>query len=172
MIYILGVNDHRYQAINPSNNPYESEFYDYILKQVQTKDIRHLAEEMNDEFLQRENGAQESVCRKIARDLGITHIMCEPNSLERQQIGYVEKSWPEFVGEDETGCNEKINAAFTEFHKTQWHIRENFWLEKLQPHLSDNVLFICGANHANRFSKLLKSKGITNRVICKRWTPS
>src|SRR5438094_5282432 len=127
MIYILGVNEHRYQAINPSNNPYESEFHQYVLKQVQTKEISHLAEELNDEALQRENGAQESVCRKMARDLGITHSMCEPNTLERQEIGYIDKPWEAFVLEDETGDNEKINAAFTKFHKKQWHIRENFW---------------------------------------------
>lgn len=171
MIYILSVNEHRYQAINPSNNPYEHEFHDFVLKHVKAKNIDHLAEEMNDECLQRENGAQESICRKMANDLGKTHTMCEPNTFEKQQIGYVDKSWVEFVSEDETGCNEKINVAFTEFHKKQWHIRENFWLEKLQPHFSDNVLFVCGANHANRFSKLLKSKRIRNRVICKRWKP-
>jgi len=171
MIYILGINEHRYQTINPGNNPYESEFYEHVLKHVQAKKINHLAEEMNDEYLHRENGAQESVCRKMASDLGITHGMCEPNTLQRQQIGYVDKSWVEFVSEDETGCNEKINAAFTEFHKKQWHIRENFWLQKLQPHLSDNVLFVCGANHANRFSKLLKTKGIKNRVLCTSWKP-
>ena len=172
MIYILGVNDHHYQAINPRNNPYEDEFHDFVLKQVRTKNIDHLAEEMSDECLQTENGAQESVCRKMANDLGKTHTMCEPNTLEKQQIGYVDKSWVEFVSEDETGCNENINAAFTEFHKKQWHIRENFWLEKLPPHFSDNVLFVCGANHANRFSNLLKSKGIETQVICKGWTPS
>lgn len=84
MIYILGVNEHRYQAINPSNNPYECEFHDYVLKHVQAKKINHLAEEMNGEFLERENGAKESVCRKMASDLGITHSMCEANTLERQ----------------------------------------------------------------------------------------
>lgn len=164
MIYILGVNEHRFQAINPSNNPYESEFYDYVLKQVQTKEIRHLAEEMNDEFLQRENGAQESVCRKIARDLGITHSMCEPNTLERRRIGYIDKSQQEFMFEDETGSSEKVNAAYFAFHKKQW-------FEKLQPDCNENVLFVCGAQHPIRFSKLLKSKRLESRVICKRWKP-
>ena len=54
---------------------------------------------MNDEFLQRENQAQESVCRKLANDLS----MCEPNTVERRQIGYIDKSWEEFIGEDDTG---------------------------------------------------------------------
>jgi len=171
MIYILGINDHHYQAINPNNNPYERAFRNYILNHVRAKNIDHLAEEMNDECLQRENGAEESVCRKIANDLGKSHTMCEPNTLEKQQIGYVDKSWVEFVSEHETGCNKKINAAFTEFHKKQWPIRENFWLVKIQPHFGGNVLLVCGANHANRFSELLKSKGIKNRVICKRWKP-
>ena len=172
MIYILAVNEHGYQAINPSNNPYECEFHDYVLKHVQAKRINHLAEEMNDEFLQRENGAQESVCRKMASDLRITHSMCEPNTLERKQIGYIDKTWEQFALEDETGCNERINAAFTEFHKKQWHIREEFWFRKLQPYLNDNVLFVCGAQHVNRFSSLLKGRGFKNQVICKRWKPS
>jgi asparagine synthetase A len=171
VIYILGVNDHRYQAINPSNNPYEGEFSDYVLKQVQAKNINHLAEEMNDEFLQRENGAQVSVCRKMASDLEISHSMCEPTSLEKTQLGYIDKSWEEFLREDETGSSEKVNAAYSAFHRKQWHIRETFWFEKLKPHLNENVLFVCGAQHSNRFSKVLKSKGIKNRVICKRWKP-
>jgi hypothetical protein len=169
MIYILGVNEHRYQAINPNNNPYECEFHDYVLKHVRAKGINHLAEEMNDEFLRRENGAQESICRKMASDLRITHSMCEPNTLERKQIGYVEKPWEEFVSEE--GCNKKINAAHVAFHKKQWDLREEFWFQKLEPHLNANVLFVCGAQHSNRFSKLLKSKGIKNRLICKRWEP-
>jgi hypothetical protein len=172
VIYILGVNDHRYQAINPSNNPYECEFHDYVLKHVQAQRINHLAEEMNDELLQRENGAEESVCRKMANDLRITHSMCEPTALEKMQIGYIDKPWEEFLREDETGCNEKINAAYSAFHRKQWHIRENFWFEKLQRYLNENVLFVCGAQHPNRFAKLLKSKRIKNQVICKRWTPS
>lgn len=68
--------------------------------------------------------------------------------------------------------SENFNAAYSAFHKKQWPIRENFWFEKLQPHLDENVLFICGAQHSTRFSKLLKSKGIKNQVICKRWMPS
>ncbi len=172
MIYILGVNEHRYQAVNPKINPDEREFHNFVLKQVRAKDIHHLAEEMNDECLQRENGAQESVCRKLAIALGITHTMCEPNALEKKQLGYEDKSWVEFVRKDETGCNEIINAAFSEFHKKQWHLREVFWFRKLQPHLINNVLFVCGANHVDRFSELLKGKGVKNHVIRTRWKPS
>lgn len=67
MTYILGINEHRYQAINPNNNPYEKEFHDYFLKQERTKEISHPSEEMSDEALQRENAAQESLCREIAK---------------------------------------------------------------------------------------------------------
>jgi len=172
MIYILGVNDHRYQAINPKINPYEHEFHDYVLKHVQAKKITHLAEEMNDESLQRENDAQESVCGRLARALAITHSMCDPNTLEREQIGYINKRWEDFVREDETGCDEKINAEYTAFHKNQWRLREEFWFRKLEAHLSKNVLFVCGAKHVDRFSGLLKREGIRNRVIQKRWKPS
>jgi hypothetical protein len=72
MIYISGVTEHRYQAVNPKINPDESEFYEYVLKHVRAKDVGHLAEEMNDELLRRENGAQESVYQKLACALGIT----------------------------------------------------------------------------------------------------
>jgi len=44
MIYILGINDHHYQAINPRNNPNEGKFRNFILKQVRDKNIDHLAE--------------------------------------------------------------------------------------------------------------------------------
>jgi hypothetical protein len=171
MIYILGVDYHRYQAVNPNINPDESKFGDYILRHVQDKTICHLAEEMNDEFLQRECNAHESVCRKMATELRITHIMCEPTTEERRQIGYIDKPWEEFVAEDDTGCNDKIYSAFCSFHRKQWPIRENFWFDKLKQYLSDNVLFICGARHADRFSRLLQGKGFKNQVICRRWKP-
>src|SRR5262245_26570438 len=171
MIYVLGVNDHRYQAINPRNNPHEDEFRDFVLEQVKAKKIDHLAEEMNDEYLQRENDAQESVCRKMANDLEKTHTMCEPNTQDRQQIGYIDKSWEAFIPEVESGCNETINAAHSKFHRKQWHLREEFWFRKLQPYITKNTLFVCGANHADRFSTLLESKGIKNKIIQKRWKP-
>ncbi|MGH7775397.1 MAG: hypothetical protein ACREQA_24490 [Candidatus Binatia bacterium] len=171
MLYILGVDAHRYQAVNPAINPDEPKFHDYILRFVKDRAIGHLAEEMNDELLRRENNAHESVCRKVAKILGITLSMCEPTSQEKQAIGYIDKSWEEFVREDDTGCNDKINAAYSSFHRKQWPLRENFWFEKLKPHLRDNILFICGAQHADRFSKLLQDKGIKNQVICMRWKP-
>ena len=125
----MGVNEHRYQAVNPKINPDECEFHDYVLKHVEAKHIHHLAEEMNDECLQRENSAEESVCRKLANALGITHTMCEPNALEKQQLGYKDKSWVEFVREDETGCNEIINAAFLNFIKVSGTFGRSFGLE-------------------------------------------
>ena len=118
MIYILGVNEHRYQAVNPKTNPDEAKFYDYVLKHVRAKMISHLAEEMNDEFLQRENQAQESVCRKLANDLGITHSMCEPNTLERRQIGYIDKSSEEIIGKTIQGVTKKSIRHFPAFTKT------------------------------------------------------
>jgi len=108
---------------------------------------------------------------KMANDLGITHSMCEPNTLERLRIGYIDKSREEFILEDDTGCNEKINTAYSAFHQKQWHIRENFWFEKLRPYLNGSVLFVCGAQHVDRFSKLLQDKGFSNQVICNRWKP-
>lgn len=174
MIYILGVNDHHYQAIIPRNNSYEDEFYDYILKHVRAKEIRHLAEEMNDEFLQREYGAQESVCRKISNDLGISHSMCELNTDERRQLGI--KSREEFMREellrgDGTKSSEQVDKEFGAYQKKQFNIRENAWFDNLQPHLSKNVLFVCGADHVNTFPRVLKSKGFKSRVICKSWKP-
>lgn len=65
---------------------------------MQAKKITHLAEEMNDEFLERENEAKESVCRRMANDLRITHSMCELNTEERRQRGI--KSHEEFITEE------------------------------------------------------------------------
>ena len=174
MIYILAVNEHRYQAINPSNNPYECEFHDYVLKHVRAKRINHLAEEMNDELLQSKYGADESVCRKLANALGLTHSMCELNTEERRQRGI--KSRVDFMAEelwhgDGTESSEQVDKKFRAYQRKQFDIRENAWLEKLQPHLSENVLFVCGANHVNSFPRLLKSEGIESRVICKSWKP-
>jgi hypothetical protein len=72
----------------------------------------------------------------------------------------------------ETDTSEEKNSAHRAFHKKQWRLRENFWLERLQPHLSKDVLFVYGPQHSTPFSKLLDSKGINNRVIPESYSSS
>lgn len=167
MIHIVGVN-HAFQFINSHTDLVESEqFRSYILRNVQNNKIGCLAEEMNEEWLVTKWNADRCVCREIAKDLGIVHVMCDPNTEERREMGY--KTEREIMGEN--GLTPLDVSEIEAFDSKQWRKREEFWFSKIEPYLTRNILFVCGPNHVFSFSKLLEENGRKTKVICERWLP-
>jgi hypothetical protein len=53
---------------------------------------------MNDEWLATKWNTNRCVCREVAKEAGIVHIMCDPNTKERQSMGHDttdKKQWKE-----------------------------------------------------------------------------
>jgi hypothetical protein len=63
-------------------------------------------------------------------------------------------------------AEEKIIERVEQSHR----IRERFWLERLLEMDLWPVLFICGADHANHFTNLLRSKRLDVSVIEEEWS--
>ena len=56
--------------------------------------------------------------------------------------------------------------------RDNWTKREHYWLDRLQQKVPDSeypVLFICGADHVDTFSKLLEENDFNVICICKDW---
>jgi type I restriction enzyme R subunit len=53
--------------------------------------------------------------------------------------------------------------------KSDDHLRENFWLKKIKDKTGENIIFVCGADHLNSFSTLLKNSGFNCEVLPKRF---
>jgi hypothetical protein len=53
--------------------------------------------------------------------------------------------------------------------RTYWLARESFWYDRLAPDIGSNILFICGHEHADRFSSLIREKGHECRILDPFW---
>lgn len=49
--------------------------------------------------------------------------------------------------------------------------RENYWLRELKKQDVWPTLFVCGANHINRFKSLLDSVGRPAHALVEDWAP-
>ncbi len=55
--------------------------------------------------------------------------------------------------------------------KSQWEIREKYWLDRLLEQNFRKCIFLIGSEHMNSFCSLLKHNGIEIKIIEKKWQP-
>ena len=56
--------------------------------------------------------------------------------------------------------------------RASYAIREGRWLDCVMELDAWPLLFVCGANHAERFRKRLQADGIDARVLFENWAPN
>jgi len=141
-IFLIGV-DHRIQwlpkHIGPEWVKELQNFSDHLSKACTDHKITLIAEEFSEEALSNSD-AIDSVARGVSFELGIKHLFCDPNSQERENSGI----------------------------KTNYQ-REQFWLDWLTASGHDAILFICGDDHLESFSKKLNSAGHQTTIKSNRW---
>lgn len=128
--------------------------------------IRTVAEEMNAEALA-EVKRNESIPQRVASELSLTHLFCDPDRKQRRELGLLQEndiriqqfSDPN-ISDDE--IERQICSALTR--------REHYWLERLQTVIQWPVLFICGADHVKSFEGILKDKGFSVECIAEDWS--
>ena len=114
-----------------------------------------------------------SVAQKVAAELGLKELLfCEPDSEQRKLLGIederlieLERDFERRISADE--AKRRIRESRTK--------REHYWLKRLRekvPKSEYPVLFICGAEHVDTFSKLLEENDFNVTCICKDWKPS
>jgi hypothetical protein len=104
-----------------------------------------------------------STAQKVAEELCVKHIFCEPLVQERARLAILSK--------------EEISLQL--YHKELWQIpddsleqqiinqehqkyfqkRERFWMDKIKNLREEIILFICGKSHVESFRNLLEESG-------------
>ena len=168
MIYLVGVN-HGVQFENKTSDMNViNAFEDYLKDVCKTYDIGCIAEEMSIESLKKWQ-ATRYVCKSIADELSIRHIFCDPDSNERKKKEInLEKEVREDLGYGQILSDSQVERL-DEALKTQWPLREQFWLEKIIEAKAGRTLFVLGSSHIESFSERLSQKGSGFVILEKKW---
>lgn len=142
-IFLIGT-DHGLQVgVSDAPEGCYAEFENLIHAAATTNSVKLIAEELSAAFV----GENRSLCDKVAGELGIAHMFCDPNNRERETLGLP-----------------KIDDRKT------WGPREEHWLSRLEG-VEFPILFVCGANHVLSFSKKCLARGISVVVLEDDWKP-
>jgi hypothetical protein len=150
MIYIVGVNHVNAQRRRLGHHltEHHDKFRSTVESAIESLELSLLAEEDHPEYLNK-NKAQ-SILIEIARNNHIQHQFVDPDTAEREMIGY---RTVEFIQKTH-GLGNIAARAHEIAH--QFPKREAFWLSKIRPSLDANILFVCGAGHVESFKQLLE----------------
>lgn len=167
MIYLVGIK-HEYQH-DGSDRVDESAKRNFIAaleNMIKECGVSLIAEEFSVQALKNSN-ATVSTARHIANKLNIKHLFCDPNDEERKNIGVpsreIIKSLLNIKGPVQINTQEYnlINEEARKYYSK----REEFWFEKIMPHLGIVIIFLCGLDHLENFKSLLISKGTVPKVL-------
>jgi len=164
LIYIFGT-DHKYQREDPSLSQYQiDKFKTDIEKLCVELNIRLLAEENNLEA-QEEHALNHSLLHQSSNKLNIEHIYCDPNRRERNEHGIQQENDIRASFMFKTVDEQDILKKVYESHKK----RESLWLNRIEKVNTWPVLVLCGSNHVNSFSNLVKEQGYKLEILFEDW---
>lgn len=115
------------------------QFAVYLESKARELVVTAIAEEFSEDALDKSNTTY-CTAREVAPKLCIAHRFCDPTTEERKQ-----------------------HAVFTDSQ------REKFWLTRLSGSKEEDILFICGDDHIESFSKRLTKAGYPNQILSRRW---
>jgi hypothetical protein len=157
-VLIVGTN-HSHQYVGRSDGK-PDEFKAYLKALSVNESIDLFAEELNEEAIKRWK-AQDSVLRRLARELQKTHVFCDPDSKTRNSLGIPsDKQLSDMHPRDE------------DYKQAQRHffpIRERYWLQQLKSQKFKKCLFVLGADHVQSFSDILANNGFSPNVVIFKW---
>jgi hypothetical protein len=178
-IYIIGV-DHLIQYKNSIIPAVRfAEFKDYLAQLISKHSITVVAEEFNEEYLSDVYFSDEATVRSAAERSGVMHLFCDPGEDDRLFLGIPYFADIRNMVNEKYGISEKIildrtlskkiNQEVSDESKKYWALREEFWYGKIADFNRDNILFVCGHEHALRFKELLDRTGRSAEVIEQFW---
>ncbi|MFH0908516.1 MAG: hypothetical protein V1929_07125 [bacterium] len=161
MIHIIGLN-HRYQFEGPGND-WET-FYAFLTQHALTLHPDLLAEELDEECILND-GARNSVARRVATEQAARHLFVDPDTEERRRCGI--KGYREIALDLGYGCvlTREQDAHVKKIEKRHWDKRERIWLARLALVRHDRCIMIIGANHVARFSRKLSRLSIASLIL-------
>ncbi len=178
MIYLVGV-DHLVQYNGPVPEHLRLEFKKFIIESSRTLGIDLLAEEFSREALEEVYYSTEATVLDAARILGIEHRFCDPEEHELHAMGipYYAEAHAQVRKELEISnsfildekIRKRVELETAQKVRSYWHLREEFWFDRLMDVLGLNILFICGHEHVERFRDLLLRKGHLCEILDPFW---
>jgi hypothetical protein len=151
MIHLIGTAHERTQywsdAIRcgestDTNSEIVQQFEQYLRNAVASLAATAIAEELSQKCVEERAGGM-SVCKKVADDLGLHHLFCDPDHDERR----------------------KLNITTTDQRESVWASR----VATLAPN-ETSVIFVCGVDHCSTFLAKLEQRGLRARIHCDDWT--
>jgi hypothetical protein len=161
-IVLIGTS-HKYQTCGDNADAIE-QFRQLLISLCFEHGATAIAEEMNQAALA-ERGASESIACVVATDLKLNHQLSDPLPELRGQLGIRGENDIRSCGFINDWSQEQIENEVRKSHE----IREQYWLNQLQILNSWPLLFVCGANHTEPFSALLRSNGFKVIVPFADW---
>ena len=173
MFYLIGVN-HEAQR-HPSGAMLDKDQRELQRRLNKAIDDHHpkliAVEESEDTLLDKKNGVtDESIPRNFALRHKIDLMLCEPSDVEKQRIGYMDKSQIHrelFTSGLLRNCPSSLQntAAYAVQIALIFPLREELWIEKLKEHLQSEVIFILGEDHIDSFMRRLQAHGIQSKSL-------
>ena len=160
--------DHRYQRRDHGlRESQHGKFAAYVARLVGEHGIKLLAEEYTTQALE-EQGVAETTVKSLASSLGIAHCYCDLDREIRSRLKISQEKDIRMKAALSGWTEGQISERIGQSHR----VRERFWLERLLDTQCWPALFVCGADHANRFANLLRSKRLDASVIEEDWSAS
>lgn len=166
---LVGLDDDKFQVDDGQRTSQEIERFRSLLRTVCKRfRAQAIAEEFCEEWV-KQRKRKESVCLQEARSLKLHHRYCDPDTLERQQLGIRDRADVQhelqLERSEQNVPKEILHAAY----RKEDEKREHCWLEELRSLNVWPVVFVCGAYHVEWFRQLLESEGLSCEVIVSRW---
>lgn len=154
------------------------EFRIVLINECEKNKVRVIAEEIGE--------YEVTIASMLAAQLQLTYLNADPGLQERMVRGipinipleimsqYDKKypiimMWPRDPNKD--NLPEEVWAEYTRRNNHAFRMREKVWLEKIDSLDKWPLLFICGTDHFDPFSKLLKSSNYEVVETYKNWNP-
>jgi hypothetical protein len=137
MVHLIGVGNHLFQhdadtSVQLALDEREK-FKKHVSVLIDKYDFALLAEEFSDEA-RRMAQASATMLQQFAKETGIKHRFCDPNSRERKEHG---------IG------------------KLDHDKRERYWIEQIKDYKDRKMLFVCAYSHFDSFAEKLTAAGFT-----------
>jgi len=159
-IYLVGV----YHNFQTERHP---DFLDFLRELCSVHKIKSVGEEMNVDAL-RLAKVEKSTVLEIAEELCLPHAYCDPDENERKSndiLGQQELEWHQWFNDL---SDEEMKILKSEHD----HKREKICLKKIKKIFVDPMFFICGIQHLESFSSLLRENGFNFDLIERQWSPN
>lgn len=164
MIYIIGVIHQVQHGIGNENTKAIEHLERFLTEKSQEKRVQLIAEEASEDSLIEFDVAY-TVSQKVAKNLLVKHLFCDPGLEKRRVLGI--KSRRDIA--KELGYVKFLTSAdeerVNEVARPHDRFREKIWLERIKESGHNDILFVCGVDHVDPFLRQIEKQGMQGEIL-------